>query len=90
MAMKENTTLRKKKKFDWIDVFAHTFNIIFSLIILYPVLNTIARSFSGNYAIAANKVTIFPVDFTLKSYVYVFENPRVLENPPDQVIEDID
>lgn len=78
MAMKENKTLRKKRKFDWIDVFAHTFNIIFSLIVLYPVLNTIARSFSGNYAIAANKVTIFPVDFTLKSYVYVFENPRVL------------
>lgn len=80
MAMKENKTLRKKKKFDWIDVFAHIFNIIFCLIVLYPVLNTIARSFSGNYAIAANKVTIFPVDFTLKSYEYVFENPRVLRS----------
>lgn len=80
MAMKENKTLRKKKKFDWIDVFAHIFNIIFCLIVLYPVLNTVARSFSGNYAIAANKVTIFPVDFTLKSYKYVFENPRVLRS----------
>lgn len=80
MAMKENKTLRKKKKFDWIDVFAHIFNIIFCLIVLYPVLNTVARSFSGNYAIAANKVTIFPVDFTLKSYKYIFENPRVLRS----------
>ena len=80
MAMKENTTLRKKKKFDWIDVFAHTFNFIFSLIILYPVLNVLARSFSGNYAIAANKVTIFPVDFTLQSYKYVFDNPRILRS----------
>ena len=80
MAMKENKTLRKKKKFDWIDVFAHAFNIFFSIIILYPVLNTIARSFSGNYAIAANKVTIFPVDFTLQSYEYVFENPRVMRS----------
>ncbi len=80
MAMKENKTLRKKKKFDWIDVFAHTFNFIFSLIILYPVLNVLARSFSGNYAIAANKVTIFPIDFTLKSYEYVFDNPRILRS----------
>ena len=80
MAMKENKTLRKKKKVDWIDVFAHIFTIIFCLIVLYPVLNTVARSFSGNYAIAANKVTIFPVDFTLKSYKYVFENPRVLRS----------
>ena len=81
MAMKENTTLRKKRvKVDWIDIFAHTFNIIFCLLILYPVLNTLARSFSGNYAIAANKVTIFPVDFTLKSYKYVFDNPRILRS----------
>ena len=81
MAMKENTTLRKKRvKFDWIDVVAHLFNIIFSILILYPVLNTLARSFSGNYAIAANKVTIFPVDFTLKSYKYILDNPRILRS----------
>lgn len=81
MAMKENTTLRRKKvKFDWIDVFAHAFNLIWCLLILYPVLNTLARSFSGNYAIAANKVTIFPVDFTLKSYEYVFDNPRIIRS----------
>lgn len=81
MAMKENTTLRKKRiKFDWIDCVAHAFNIIFCLLILYPVLNTLARSFSGNYAIASNKVTIFPVDFTLQSYEYVLENPRVLKS----------
>lgn len=81
MAMKENTTLRRKKvKFDWIDVFAHAFNLIWCLLILYPVLNTLARSFSGNYAIAANKVTIFPVDFTLKSYKYVFDNPRIIRS----------
>ena len=80
MANKENKTLRKKKKFDWIDVFAHVFNFIFSLLILYPVLNTLARSFSGNFAIAANKVTIFPVDFTLQSYEYVFDNPRILRS----------
>lgn len=87
MASKENTTLRKKRvKVDWIDIFAHVFNIIFCLLILYPVLNTLARSFSGNYAIAANKVTIFPVDFTLKSYKYVFDNPRILRSFANAII----
>lgn len=82
MAIKENKTLRKsrKNKIDGIDIFAHAFNIIWSLLILYPVLNTLARSFSGNYAILANKVTIFPVNFTLKSYEYVLSNPRVLRS----------
>ncbi len=80
MAIKENKTLRKNKRnrIDGIDIFAHAFNIIWCLLILYPVLNVLARSFSGNYAIGANKVTIFPVDFTLKSYNYVFANPRVM------------
>ena len=87
MAMKENTTLRKKRvKFDWIDVVAHVFNIIFAVLILYPVLNTLARSFSGNYAIAANKVTIFPVDFTLKSYKYILDNPRILKSFANAII----
>ena len=81
VTIKENKTLRRKKaKVDWIDIFAHSFNIIWSLLILYPVLNVLARSFSGNYAIGANKVTIFPVDFTLKSYNYVLSNPRVLQS----------
>lgn len=82
MAIKENKTLRKNKRnrIDGIDIFAHAFNLIWSLLILYPVLNVLARSFSGNYAILANKVTIFPVDFTLQSYAYVFENPRVIRS----------
>ncbi|MBE6916980.1 MAG: carbohydrate ABC transporter permease [Ruminococcaceae bacterium] len=82
MAIKKNMTLRKSKRnrIDGIDIFAHAFNLIWSLLILYPVLNVLARSFSGNYAILANKVTIFPVDFTLQSYAYVFENPRIIRS----------
>lgn len=81
MAMKENTTLRKKKaKFDWIDCFAHGFNIIWSLLILYPMLNIVARSFSSSLAIALNQVTIFPVNFNLDAYQYVFEQPRIMRS----------
>ena len=79
MAMKENKTLRKKRvKWDWIDTFAHGFNIIFSILILYPMLNILARSFSSTIAIASNQVTIFPVNFTLESYEYVIGEPRIL------------
>ena len=80
---KENPTLARKSKrnkVDWIDIFAHTFNIIWCLLILYPVLNVLARSFSSNYYIGANKVTIFPMGFTLQSYEYVLSNPRILNS----------
>jgi putative aldouronate transport system permease protein len=37
----------------------------------------VAVSFSGTVAVMANKVTIFPVDFTLNTYKTVFNNPYI-------------
>ena len=38
---------------------------------LFPLINILAMSFSGSTAVAAGKVTVFPVDFNLYAYQYV-------------------
>ena len=53
--------LKKKKKFDYIDVVAHVILILFSACILYPMLHVLAVSFSGVVPILKNQVTIFPI-----------------------------
>ena len=70
--------LKKKKKFDYIDVIANVFMVLFSICILYPMLNVVATSFSGAGAITRNEVTIFPVDFTLDSFLHFAEQPKFL------------
>lgn len=42
---------------------------------LLPILNQLAISFSSSGAVAMGKVSIWPVEFTLKSYKYMSEKP---------------
>ena len=41
---------------------------LLGVICLLPLLNIVAVSFSGSAAVAANRVGIFPVDFTVAAY----------------------
>ncbi len=43
---------------------------------IIPILNILAYSFSSSQAIIENKVSLLPVDFTLKAYKYVLSNSR--------------
>ena len=43
---------------------------------MIPVINVLAISFSNSDAIMANKVGIFPVNFTLDAYEYVMKNEK--------------
>lgn len=59
------------------------FEIINAVIILFltlsciiPILNILAYSFSSSQAIIENRVSLLPVDFTLKAYNYVLSNSR--------------
>lgn len=70
--------LKKKKKFDYIDVIANVFMVLFSITILYPMLHVIAVSLSDSYYIMANKVSIFPMGFTLESYAYFLERSEII------------
>ena len=40
--------LRKKKKVDGVDIFAHIVMILLAVCILYPMLNVLATSLSGS------------------------------------------
>jgi len=45
---------------------------ILALLCLAPVINAIAISFSGSIAVGAGRVTFWPVDFTMDSYLYLW------------------
>ncbi len=70
--------LHKKKRFDYIDVIANLFMILFSITILYPMFHVVAVSLSENGPILRNEVTIFPMGFTLESYTYFMEHDQFL------------
>ncbi len=56
------------------------------VIILLPLLNVIASSFSSADAIVQGRVTVFPVDFTLRAYEAVFKNDRILRGFVNSVV----
>ncbi|MDO4297691.1 MAG: carbohydrate ABC transporter permease [Lachnospiraceae bacterium] len=60
-----------------------TFQIINTIIMilivfatLYPFVYLVAQSFSSDKAVAAGKVTFFPVDFTLATYKYLLRDNK--------------
>lgn len=48
--------------------------IALSVLCMVPLLNLLAISFSSSQAIIENRVTLFPVEFTLDAYGYVIKN----------------
>ena len=52
-------------------VFNYAFLILLAVSCLLPMLNQLAISFSSSSAVAAGKVGLWPVDFTLDSYKYM-------------------
>lgn len=56
------------------------FNVILMIIIvfitLYPFVYLVAQSFSSDKAVAAGKVTFYPVDFTMATYKYLLRDNR--------------
>ena len=78
--------VKKKQKVDYIDVIAHIILILFSACILYPMLHVFAVSFSGQGPIMANKVSIFPMDFTLENYTYFMDHDEFISGFVNQVV----
>ncbi|MDR6724495.1 putative aldouronate transport system permease protein [Paenibacillus amylolyticus] len=52
----------------------YIFLTLFSITCLFPIIHMAALSFSSNAAVSAGWVTIWPVDFNLDSYKYIFSN----------------
>jgi putative aldouronate transport system permease protein len=58
--------------FDWINGLIMILVVFFTL---YPFLYLVAQSFSSEAAIYAGKVTIWPVEFTAKTYEVILSKP---------------
>ena len=62
-------------------IFYATVNVIMTLvllIVLIPMLNVVASSFSSGKAVSEGKVTLWPVSFSLDGYIEVFKNKNIL------------
>lgn len=54
-----------------------TFLLVFTIVILLPLIYIVAASFSSADAVIAGRVTLWPVDFSLLGYETIFEHKKV-------------
>lgn len=64
-----------ERVFDTVNV---TLLAIFSVLIIIPFMNVLSMSVSDELAIVSNRVTIFPVGFSLNSYASVLKSNNIL------------
>jgi len=74
--MKMKTTLSRK-------IFM-TFNVVLlislALLCVFPFINLLAISFSSRDAVVANRVTFWPVDFSINSYRFILANNQFIQS----------
>jgi len=68
--------MKKSKSRIVFEVFNYIIIIALTLSCIIPILNILAYSFSSSQAIIENRVSFWPVDFTLRAYNYVLSNAR--------------
>ncbi|MCM3700866.1 carbohydrate ABC transporter permease [Paenibacillus macerans] len=61
------------------NVFNHVFLALLSLLCTIPLIHVLAVSFSGKAAASANKVGLWPVDFTLDAYEKTLGNENFIQ-----------
>lgn len=71
-----NKIKKKSKGKILFDIINFIVIVFLTLSCIVPILNILAYSFSSSQAIIENRVTLWPVDFTLKAYEYVLTNSR--------------
>lgn len=76
------TTLKNQKIHDTradkiLDYITGTILVLFGLCILYPLIYVVSCSFSSSDALMAGEVVLWPVDFSLDAYKFVFNYKQV-------------
>ncbi len=56
------------------------FSTVLLLVVLIPLINIVASSFSSPNAVLQGKVFLWPVNFSLKGYEEVFKNPDIFRS----------
>ncbi|WP_334073201.1 MULTISPECIES: carbohydrate ABC transporter permease [Paenibacillus] len=62
------------------NVFNHVFLALLSLLCVIPLIHVLAVSFSGKAAASANRVGLWPVDFTLDAYEKTLGNENFIQS----------
>ncbi len=63
---------KKRLRIEWLDIVIHVFLILLVVIILYPIFNLTAISFSSNEEFVRGAVTVYPRGFTTGAYRAIF------------------
>ena len=58
--------------------FIYAFLIFLLLIILFPLIYIVSSSFSSAIAVSSGRVTLLPVDFSLRGYEVALSNPQIV------------
>ncbi|MDV4151043.1 carbohydrate ABC transporter permease [Clostridium sp. AL.422] len=75
-----NINLKRKTKGDIVfNIVLTIFMILFVIVTLYPILNTLAISFNDGIDSVRGGVYLWPRMFTLKNYQTVFRNPNLMQ-----------
>ena len=72
---------KRKEKFNSNTVYTiivYTIAIIAALIWVYPLIFVVSASLSSPEALLAGEVFLFPKDFTLAAYEYIFKSPNIM------------
>lgn len=70
-------SLKKKKKWTIGTIVNYLLLTLLAFICLYPFLNVLAYSVSGYNAVLSNRVTFYPVDFTLDAYKQILGRTQI-------------
>lgn len=72
---------KRKEKFNSNTVYTvivYTIAIVAALIWVYPLIFVVSASLSSPEALLAGEVFLFPKDFTLAAYEYIFKSPNIM------------
>jgi len=74
---KTKTHIRETGTDQIFTIFNNTFLFLILVAVAYPLIFVVSASFSDPIAVSTGKVILWPVDFTVKAYVKIFEYSRV-------------
>ncbi|WP_460526752.1 carbohydrate ABC transporter permease [Flindersiella endophytica] len=64
----------------WADALIYAVLVLLGLLTLLPMLNILAKSFSGSSAIAEHPLMLVPEAWTFDAYQYIFETPVLMRS----------
>lgn len=68
----------KQKTMNRPQILIHTLSILFGLAVLLPMISIISASFTSEFALADKGFGLWPSEFDLKAYEYIFANPNTI------------